>query len=412
MKPNKAFPLSRSTGNMIVCVLGVFAVFILLEVSWTRYEYVKSSVCRIVEKSGLTPSGYFTSQQGWTCVDRLAHKYNRVEDIFCVVLPKFLPHLKNPCIYENTISKNISLRCLPYFYIIGMDKCGSTDLHNRLVQHPFVMGNKGDVGKETYFWSWLRYGIYNRKPYQRNLSLDDYLDMFDNTAEMINQTNITTIITGDATPMDLWDFRSWRKIPQNFGKVEPEVLTPHLLKYIHGERPPKFLIQFREPIERLYSDYIFLRYGKTPEQFHNRSLQAIKMMNACLGNYTTRQCYFSDSLYHQLPVRIHLGCYSVFLQEWFHVFPRNYFLITTMDEYQDDMENTLKKVFTFLDLPSLPESKMAKIINQTRRRVTKRKHGVVLPETAKALRQFYDTCNKNTADLLNDDRFLWLNHYL
>ncbi|CAG5125553.1 unnamed protein product [Candidula unifasciata] len=293
-----------------------------------------------------------------------------------------------------------------------MDKSGSTDLHNRLSQHPFVMGNKGSLGKETSFWSWLRYGLYNKKLMERKLYLDDFLDMFAETAHLIEETNVTAIITGDATPMDLWDFRSWPSIPQNFGKDEPEVLTPHLLKYIHRERPPKFLIQYREPIERLYSDYIFLEYGKTPEEFHNHSLQAIDMMNACFGNITRRQCFFSDNLYQSLPVRIHLGCYYMFLQEWLHVFPRSSFLITTMDEYQNDMENTLKKAFKFLDLPSLPDSKMAEIINQTRRHVTRNKQGVVLPETVKVLRQFYDNCNKDTAQLLNDDRFLWLGHYL
>lgn len=55
---------------------------------------------------------------------------------------------------------------------------------------------------------------------------------------------------------------------------------------------------------------------------------------------------------------------------------------------------------------------MAEILNQTRRHVTKNKQGIILPETVEALREFYDGCNKETAKLLKDDRFLWLDHYL
>lgn len=54
---------------------------------------------------------------------------------------------------------------------------------------------------------------------------------------------------------------------------------------------------------------------------------------------------------------------------------------------------------------------MAKILNQTRRHVTLDKTGTVLPETVVALREFYDECNKETAVLLGDDRFLWRDHY-
>ncbi|KAI8791183.1 carbohydrate sulfotransferase 15, partial [Biomphalaria glabrata] len=73
------------------------------------------------------------------------------------VLPEFLPHLKNPCFYDIVQNGTKSLRCLPYFYILGIDKSGSTDFHNRLTKHPQVYGNLGTLDKETEFWSWKRY---------------------------------------------------------------------------------------------------------------------------------------------------------------------------------------------------------------------------------------------------------------
>lgn len=52
------------------------------------------------------------------------------------------------------------LRCLPYFHILGVDKCGTTDLYSRIAQHPHVLLNSGKLGKETGYWCWRKYGEY------------------------------------------------------------------------------------------------------------------------------------------------------------------------------------------------------------------------------------------------------------
>lgn len=59
---------------------------------------------------------------------------------------------KNPC----WTAVNGNLKCLPYFQVIGMDKCGTTDLFARISRHPDVVPNAKD--KETMWWSWERYG--------------------------------------------------------------------------------------------------------------------------------------------------------------------------------------------------------------------------------------------------------------
>ncbi|GFN89273.1 hypothetical protein PoB_001577900 [Plakobranchus ocellatus] len=230
--------------------------------------------------------------------------------------------------------------------------------------------------------------------------------MFQETADEMWKSGDTNLITGDATVMDMWDFRGWTQIPQNHRLQEPEVLTPDLLNYIH-KTPPKFLIQLREPVERLYSDYVFLDYGKTPNEFHQHVREAVLMMNRCLMENSTRVCYFSPDLYHRLPVRIHLGCYSVFLKEWFKVFPRSAFHVTTMDEFSSDMALTLERVMEFLGLEKLPDTQMETILKSRRRNVTKNKRGQILPETRKLLEDFYRKCSEETAELLGDDKFLW-----
>lgn len=114
--------------------------------------------------------------------------------MFSVIPRKFLPGIKNPCWYEE-LTGNITtdpyktnlygrysqrfrtvfqhlrsafhhhllrrnrklyrMRCLPYFYIIGQPKCGTTDLYDRLRLHPDI---KFTTFKEPHWWTRKRFG--------------------------------------------------------------------------------------------------------------------------------------------------------------------------------------------------------------------------------------------------------------
>ena len=186
--------------------------------------------------------------------------------------------------------------------------------------------------------------------------------------------------------MDLWDHRGWRMTSQNKGLQEPEVLTPHFLKYLYEDFTPKFFIQLIEPIERLYSDYIFLKYGQDVHQFHNDTRRALQMLQDCETRYSQRWCFYDMGLYHKLPARLHLSCYSVFLSDWFKVYPRHAFHVTRIDEFQNDMSKVMTSVFNFLDIRQPPPSVLEWILSQQRRHVTKSKHGTVLPQTRQMLK--------------------------
>lgn len=55
----------------------------------------------------------------------------------------FLPEYKNPCFLDD---KN-STHCLPYVFLLGMPKCGTTDLYKKLRQHP----DMGSIRKEPHW---------------------------------------------------------------------------------------------------------------------------------------------------------------------------------------------------------------------------------------------------------------------
>ncbi|KAK7488328.1 hypothetical protein BaRGS_00020487, partial [Batillaria attramentaria] len=181
------------------------------------------------------------------CVDLEGKGY--VQDTLCMKRPNYLPTYKNPCWIDWTEQLQ-RLRCLPYFHLLGVDKSGTTDLHSRIAQHPHVLLNSGGLGKETYYWCWLKYGLWMRK-YTTPKPFFNYLRLFDKPAatiaENVDPNGYHPLITGDGTPMDFWDFRGWTLIPQNKGLKEPVVLTPHLMRHLYAN--PKFIIILRNPVD-------------------------------------------------------------------------------------------------------------------------------------------------------------------
>ncbi|XP_060601225.1 uncharacterized protein LOC132754587 [Ruditapes philippinarum] len=83
---------------------------------------------------------------------------NRVDDIpEKTKLPPLLKDFKCPCwIERNTFDSATRVRCLPYFYLVGMPKCGTTDFFSRITYHPSI-SNKSK--KETHWFSRRRFNI-------------------------------------------------------------------------------------------------------------------------------------------------------------------------------------------------------------------------------------------------------------
>ena len=63
--------------------------------------------------------------------------------------PKFLSNFKNPCYLLTLGNTTQNLRCLPYYFIVGFPKSGTTDVWNRLLDHPDIIGKHN---KEPNFY--------------------------------------------------------------------------------------------------------------------------------------------------------------------------------------------------------------------------------------------------------------------
>lgn len=342
----------------------------------------------------------------WNCTGS-PHIYNGVENLLCMKPPKFLPQYKNPCWIQAGTQE---LSCLPYFQIIGMDKSGSTDLFDKIAKHPCVLPNSGIIEKETQWWSWRRYGHFLKRKVKIE-TFSAYLKYFDKAAESIELRSNDSLITGDGTPMDVWDMSEWDLIPQNDVNLrEPTFTTSDLIRHVNPY--VKLLLILRNPVDRVFSDYFFLGLGKMSlKGFHEQVIHSIHLLHECTRKDSLRSCLYSRPLLKAITARIHLGFYSLFLKDWIRVFPRDQFFIVRTEDYSLMPQETLRQAFSFLGLSSLSDEEMEKMTASEKRHVTKRKKkmGDMLPETRMILERLYFRFNAELSDMLQDKSYLWQN---
>ncbi|XP_066278396.1 carbohydrate sulfotransferase 15-like isoform X1 [Branchiostoma lanceolatum] len=313
---------------------------------------------------------------------------------------------------------HLRLRCMPYFYIIGMPKCGTTDLYYRLIKHQDVVGG---LAKEPHWWTRRRLGlaIHGGSP----SPIRDYLDLFDEAAWTIRtsvrnrlflarqQVVQHNVITGEGSASTMWDNRRWNQELWNTSNGEPPILVANLLRAVQPHA--RLILTLRNPAERLYSEYLYFTSGnKSVEDFHQRVIQAIDIFNNCLKNNSVRACTYCN-----LPaiskVRLQLGLYEVYLRDWFSIFPLDQILVLRLEDHSRDPRTSMTKIFKFLRLEAIKEddADTDAIFGFTKRNSRKKNDlrlGPMLLKTRRLLNEFYGPHNRRLAALLDDERFLWL----
>ncbi|XP_064790275.1 carbohydrate sulfotransferase 15-like isoform X3 [Oncorhynchus masou masou] len=272
---------------------------------------------------------------------------NSDSHLFSIIPRQFLPNIKSPCWYEelsgktkvdpyrknlyavrsktfrtvrdylrNHFQEHLShsvddkqyrLRCLPYFYIIGQPKCGTTDLFHRLLLHPEV---KFTTMKEPHWWTRKRFGIIHLKDgLLERFPVEDYLDLFDLAAYHIQQGILGNnsgddsqrhIITGEASASTMWDNQAWSYLYDNRVDGEPPFLAQD---FIHTVQPnAKIIVMLRDPVERLYSDYLYFNMAnKSVEDFDQRVSESLQLFEACLAESSMRSCVYNTRLSNAMP---------------------------------------------------------------------------------------------------------------
>ncbi|GLD64019.1 carbohydrate sulfotransferase 15-like protein [Lates japonicus] len=316
----------------------------------------------------------------------------------------------------NRDGKQLRLRCLPYFYIIGQPKCGTTDLFHRLLLHPEV---KFNTMKEPHWWTRKRFGYIRFKDgFQESFPVEDYLDLFDLAAHNIQagisgnssgDRSALQLITGEASASTMWDNQAWSYLHTDREDTEPPFLAQD---FIHTVQPgAKIIIMLRDPVERLYSDYLYFKMAnKSAEDFHLKVIESVQLFQSCLSERSLRSCVYNTSLSNAMPVRLNLGMYIVFLLDWLTVFHREQILVLRLEDYAANLKVTIKKVFDFLSVGPLSkqaEAALTKRPMSNTRRAADRNLGPMLPATRDLLREFHQPFNHKLASVLDNKAFLW-----
>uniref|UniRef100_A0A3P9H9Y6 Sulfotransferase n=1 Tax=Oryzias latipes TaxID=8090 RepID=A0A3P9H9Y6_ORYLA len=329
--------------------------------------------------------------------------------MFSVIPNKFLPGIKNPCWYEEYTGNRTSdpyrtnmygrysrrfrtvfqhlrssfhkhlfyrnkkiyrMRCLPYFYIIGQPKCGTTDLYDRLRRHPDV---KFTTFKEPHWWTRKRFG--------------------------------------EASASTMWDNNAWVYFYDNTSEGEPPFL---IQDFIHAVQPDaRFIVMLRDPVERLYSDYLYFGIAnKSAEDFQEKVSESLQLFEGCLMEYTMRSCVYNTTVNNAMPVRLQVGLYIIYLMDWLRVFNREQILVLRLEDHASNRKYTMHKVFDFLGLGPLTkeiESEITESPASNTRRPADKNLGPMMAITKEILREFYTPFNAKLAKVLQNDSFLWEN---
>ena len=267
------------------------------------------------------------------------------------------------------------------FFLLGVEKAGTSSLYRYMVQHPQVASPKT---KETK--------CMVRKQFQHQK--DPFCqDFFDNAAMKEKDADY---ITGDFTPHTIW---------------HSEMAIPR----IHYAYPDaRLIVSLRDPLDRAYSHFLMMRRNHANGgnnftgtfQFHcfkelermrkvgllphlifprganNTGSGSVEDMQKMYQNAVVNSTEFETSFHSlklmeawktfkeswhkefdddwaSLPGIVSRGCYAVMLQRWFKDFPREQFLVLSLDETSRDPQAVMKRLHKHVGVDHVPLKNVA-----------------------------------------------------
>ncbi|XP_060594940.1 carbohydrate sulfotransferase 15-like, partial [Ruditapes philippinarum] len=286
-----------------------------------------------------------------------------------------LKNYRNPCWEEHSRVMNTTrVRCLPYFYLVGAPKCGTTDLFRRLRAHPQISKK---VQKEQHWLTRKRFMGGNRGNLSSYLEYFDYAVKWDITK--VEKENYHPMIFGDCSASTLWDNRKLLQFHRDNRMKLPPFTNAEIVKKINPDA--KIIIMLRNPVSRLYSEYLYFgEDGESAEEFHKQVVSSLYYMNDCLRRYTVRYCtYFMEPA-----LRVQVGFYHIYIEDYFRAFPREQIKIIKVENYAQHIGDTMKDVYTFLGLDEPPAETMKLVMRKSHantRDEEDKQPGEMLPQT-------------------------------
>ena len=216
------------------------------------------------------------------------------------------------------------IRILPDFLIIGAQKSGTTTLYYNLIKHPYI---KPPFTKEIKFFTrkfkfainWYR-GFFPSKAYKF----------------IIKKFNKKGFITGESTPH--------------------YIIYPHTPKRIYSILPNvKLIILVRNPVYRTFSHYHHTLRNGSRGGIENLSFEMAiskeeKRLSGEFEKMIEDENYYSYNywVFSYLKRSIYIDQ----INSWLKYFTKKQILIIKTEDLHDKPKETLKEVFSFLNIPN------------------------------------------------------------
>ncbi len=307
--------------------------------------------------------------------------------------------------------------CLPKVNLIGFPKTGSSLLYSNYIQKHRLLAKPHS--KEGLFWLAL---MLMKDEHHQELAVLLYLYHFFSASQMIRDhpdmftvdATVTTVFA-TAKPLNEID-KDACIVPLLISKTMPKI---------------KLLISVRDPVNRLWSDFFYfcspsrwdvlVGFEKSPLEgaslFHNYTVTAIEDFSRCIDSgHTQIHCATVAGSYPGLGspcknVRLGVSMYYIHLLKWMRLFPREQLHVIRLKDLTSDPSGTMSKVWAFLDVPPMVDVPPAG--KKVRQSGWSQLEGIdgfkMFPQTRKLLGEFYHPYNVRLAELLDDERYLWLN---
>lgn len=199
---------------------------------------------------------------------------------------------------------------LPNLFVPGAGKSGTSTLHLLLNNHPSICMSEM---KEPHFWSDPNFDEFSDEDWE------EYLSLF--------ETKENTYLGESST-----GYICFPEFKQNIKKYYPQ--------------EPKFIIILRNPIDRIYSHYWWLK-GLGSE---TKSLRAAILEDIDIEPDQSKRLREGGYKYYY-----QFGLYGKWIEKMFSAFDQKNFLIISYENLKADQLGCINKCFTFLDLPLLNE---------------------------------------------------------
>jgi hypothetical protein len=206
------------------------------------------------------------------------------------------------------------MRALPDFLIIGAQKGGTTSLYYYLVQHPQI---RHSTTKEIHFFdrgATFPVDYYKKRQY-------DYRFHFPLKSELKDNK-----ITGEATPSYIFH-------PETAGRIY--YLIPDV----------KLIVLLRNPIERAISQFFHQKIKKYEPLPMMEAFQAEEERLEPIWKYKD----YDNEAFRRFSYKTR-GLYHRQLERYLDRFPREQILILNSEEFFQEPQLILKRVYGFLDV--------------------------------------------------------------